>query len=105
MISYAVAQRRGEIAVRMALGADRRAIIGLVLRDGMSIAMWGCVAGLALGYTGIRLSSNRYLALPQLDLATLLLTPLLLTAVILLACYLPARAAGRVDPLRVLRRS
>ena len=104
VISYAVAQRRGEIAVRMALGADRRAIIGLVLRDGTTIAAWGCVAGLALGYTAIRMTSNRYLALPQPDLATLLVTPLLLTAVILLACYLPARAAGRVDPLRVLRR-
>lgn len=91
--------------MRMALGADRRAIIRLVLRDGMTITAWGCAAGLPLAYAAIRLTSNRYLALPQLDIATLLVTPLLLTAVILLACYLPARAAGRVDPLRVLRRS
>jgi predicted permease len=105
VVSYAVAQRRGEIAVRLALGAERRDIVRLVLHDGAVIAGWGAAAGLVLGYVAIRLTSSNYLALPQIDLATLLVTPLVLTGVVLLACYLPARAAGRFDPLRVLRRS
>jgi predicted permease len=105
VVSYAVAQRRGEIAVRMALGAEPRDIVRLVLRDGATIAAWGSVAGLALGYTAIRLTSSRYLALPSLDLATMILMPVLLTVVILLACYLPARNAAGSDPLRVLRRT
>jgi len=60
--------------------------------------------GVALGYTAIRLTSSRYLALPSLDLATIILMPVFLTAIILAACYHPARAAGRAEPLNVLRR-
>ena len=103
VVSYAVAQRTGEIGVRMALGADRRDIRRLVLRDGLVIAAWAAVVGVALGGVAIRLTSSRYLPLPQLDIATVLAIPLLFTAVILLACYLPARRAGSVDPLKVLR--
>jgi predicted lysophospholipase L1 biosynthesis ABC-type transport system permease subunit len=103
VVSYAVAQRTGEIGVRMALGADRRDIRRLVLRDGLVIAAWASVVGVALGGAAIRLTSSRYLPLPQLDIATVLATPLLFAAVILLACYMPARRAGLVDPLRVLR--
>lgn len=105
VVSYSVAQRTGEIGVRMALGADRRDIVRLVLGDGMKIATLGSVAGLMLGYASARATSNRYLALPQLDVLTLVLTPLILCGVILLACYVPARRAGLVDPLTVLRRT
>jgi ABC-type lipoprotein release transport system permease subunit len=49
-------------------------------------------------------TSSRYLALPSLDFGTLMLMPVLLTAIILFACYFPARAAGRFEPLNVLRR-
>lgn len=104
VVSYSVAQRTGEIGVRMALGAGRRDIVRLVLEDGQRIAILGSAAGLILGYASARATSNRYLALPQLDLLTLVLTPLILGAVILLACYVPARRAGLVDPLTVLRR-
>jgi putative ABC transport system permease protein len=103
VVSYSVAQRTGEIGVRMALGAERRDIVRLVLKDGMKIAILGSVAGLVLGYASARATSNRYLALPHLDALTLVLTPLILGAVILLACYAPARRAGLVDPLTVLR--
>jgi predicted permease len=105
VVSYSVAQRTGEIGVRMALGAERRDIVRLVLGDGVRIAILGSVAGLILGYAGARATSNRYLALPQLDALTLLVVPLILCAVILLACCVPARRAGLVDPLTVLRRS
>jgi predicted lysophospholipase L1 biosynthesis ABC-type transport system permease subunit len=104
VVSYSVAQRTGEIGVRMALGAERRDILRLVLREGGTVAVLGSVAGLALGYAAIRITSSRYLALPQLDIATVLITPLALVAVVLLACYLPARRAGCVEPMEVLRR-
>jgi predicted permease len=104
VVSYSVAQRTGEIGVRMALGAERRDIIRLVLREGGTVAALGSLAGLALGYAAIRITSSTYLALPQLDIATILITPLALTAVVLLACYLPARRAGCVEPMDVLRR-
>ena len=105
VVSYSVAQRTGEIGVRIALGAERRDIVRLVLREGVRIATIGSTAGLVLGYTAIRVTSNRYLALPQLDLPALVLTPLALTAVVLLACYLPARRASAVDAMDVLRRA
>lgn len=104
VVSYSVAQRTGEIGVRMALGADRSDIVRLVLGDGTRIAILGSVAGLILGDVCTRATSNRYLSLPQLDVLTLVVTPLILASVILLACYVPARRAGLVDPLTVLRR-
>ena len=105
VVSYSVAQRTGEIGVRMALGAERHHIIYLVIHEGMRLAVLGCFMGLALGYAAARTTSNRVVALPPLDAWTLLAVPLVLTAVILLACYVPARRAGLVDPQTVLRRS
>ena len=105
VVSYSVAQRTGEIGVRMALGAERGDIIRLVLGEGITVALVGGLAGLALGYAAVRMTSSGYLSLPQLDVMTLTLTPLFLAAVILLACYLPARRAGLIDPMEVLRRS
>ena len=104
VVSYSVAQRTGEIGVRMALGAERGDVIRLVLREGAVVAVVGSAAGLVLGYAAVRLVSSKYLALPQLDLAALVITPLVLTAVVLFACYLPARRAGSVDAMEVLRR-
>jgi hypothetical protein len=105
VVSYSVAQRTGEIGVRMALGAERHHITRLVLREGGTVAALGSLAGLALGYAAIRITSSNYLALPQLDIATILITPLALAAVVLLACYLPARRASCVAPMDVLRRA
>jgi putative ABC transport system permease protein len=105
VVSYAVAQRTGEIGVRMALGAERRDIIALVLREGRTVAALGSAGGLALGYAAIRITSNRYLSLPEIDIASLVATPVILCLVVLGACYLPARRAGRIDPMDVLRRS
>jgi ABC-type antimicrobial peptide transport system permease subunit len=79
--------------------------VRLVLREGGTIAALGSLAGLVLGYSAIRIPSSKYLALPAMDVATMVLTPLLLGAVVLLACYLPARRAGHVEPMEVLRRA
>jgi predicted permease len=103
VMSYSVAQRLGEIGVRRALGAESRDIARLVIGEGLKVAAVGSFAGLALGYAAIRITSSRFLALPQLDLVTLVAVPLLLSAVVVLACRLPARRATRVDPMDVLR--
>jgi putative ABC transport system permease protein len=104
VVSYSIAQRTGEIGVRMALGADRRDIAKLILREGRTVATIGTTVGLICGYAAIKATSSR-LALPQMDIGTLIVTPLVLAAVILLACYVPARRAGLVSPMNILRRS
>lgn len=104
IVSYSVAQRSGEIGVRMTLGADRRDIMRLVLREGGLVAAFGSLAGLVFGWTAIRITSSKYLPMPDVDILTLLITPLVLSSVVLLACYLPARRAASLDPMNVLRR-
>jgi putative ABC transport system permease protein len=104
IVSYSVAQRSGEIGIRMTLGATRGDIIRLVLREGAAVATVGGLAGIVGGWMAIRLTSSNYLSLPNVDILTFLIAPLLLTAVVLLACYLPARRAASVDPMDVLRR-
>jgi putative ABC transport system permease protein len=105
VVSYSVAQRTGEIGVRMALGAERRDVIRLVLGEGGRIALIGGLAGVTLGYASVRSASSRFLSLPQLDALTVVAMSLLLGAIVLLACYLPAKRAGGLDPMDVLRRS
>jgi predicted permease len=105
VVSYSIAQRAGEIGVRIALGAERHDIVRLVLREGGAVAALGSAVGVALGYGAIRITSSTYLAAPPVDVLTLVAPPLLLGSVVLLACYLPARTAARLDAMAVLRRS
>jgi putative ABC transport system permease protein len=104
VVSYSVAQRTNEIGVRMALGADRRDVERLLLAEGATVAAVGCIIGVVLSYTAIRVTSSGYLAVPQPDIATTLATSVLLAAVVGVACYLPSRRAGSLDPMNVLRR-
>jgi len=103
LMSYAVAQRLGEIGVRMVLGARRRDIMRLVLADAAGIAIAGILIGFALAFAAIRYASHAIVPLPDADAVTFVAVPLVLILVVLLACYLPARRAARVDPLTVLR--
>jgi putative ABC transport system permease protein len=103
LMSYAVAQRLGEIGVRMVLGAGRRDIVRLIVRDGAAMAIAGIAIGFALAFAAIRYASHAFVPLPDVDAATFVAVPLILCAVVLAACYLPARRAARVDPLVVLR--
>jgi predicted permease len=105
LMSYAVAQRRPEIGVRMVLGADRRDIMRLIFRDGVAIVLAGLALGFALAFTAIRYASHAIVPLPDADAATFIAVPIVLTVVVLGACYLPARRAARIDPLVVLRKS
>jgi predicted permease len=103
VVSYSVAQRTREFGLRRALGADGRDILGLILREGARVASLGSALGLLAGYAAVRLTSSRLVALPSLDVTTLIVAPALIVVVVLMACYLPARRAARVDPMVALR--
>src|SRR5919107_2430082 len=103
VLAYVVGQRRQEIGIRMALGAERGAVLGLILRRGIVLTTIGITLGLA-GAAGL----NRYLSgmlfdLTPLDPATYGAVAVLFAAVGLTASYLPARRATRVDPVVALR--
>jgi putative ABC transport system permease protein len=103
VISYSVAQRTQEIGIRMALGAERRNVFGMVLSQGARLAGLGIALGLvaALGVT--RLMASFLYGVQPADPLTFAIVSLLLVGTALLACYLPARGATRVDPLVALR--
>ena len=103
LLSYAVARRTKEIGIRMALGAERRAVLKMVLREGMLLTMVGIGLGLALGAALTRLISSQLYNLSPTDPATFTTVSLFLTLVALAASYIPARRAMRVDPIVALR--
>ena len=103
VLAYAVTQRTREIGIRMALGAQRRDVLGLVVGQGMKLAMVGAAMGL-LGAIGLtRWFSSLLYEIKPADPVTLLATPVLLVVVALFACWLPARRAAKVDPTEALR--
>jgi predicted permease len=103
IIAYAVSERTHEIGIRMALGAQRGAVLRMVLRQGMTLVLLGVGLGLALSFAGTRVIASRLFDVTPTDLLTFVGVPLLLLIVALLACFVPARRATRVDPLVALR--
>jgi putative ABC transport system permease protein len=101
--SYAVAQRTQEIGIRMALGAQMKDVLKLVLRNAMSLVVFGAVLGLACAYAATRVMSSLLFGVTPTDLATFIAVPLLLFIVALVASLVPARRATKVDPLVALR--
>ena len=103
VMSFVVAQRTHEIGLRMALGADRRQVVRLVMRDGMKTALWGTAMGFAGAYAVGRAMQGMWFGVGALDLGRFLAIALTLIATALLACYVPARRASTVDPAVALR--
>jgi predicted permease len=103
VISFAVARRRREFGIRLAIGARPREILMMTLRQGLTLAFVGTAVGflMALGLT--RFGASLLYGVSPTDGMTFVIVPSFLMAVALLACMLPARAAARLDPIEVLR--
>ena len=103
LMAYAVQQRSQEIALRMALGAERSAVILLILRRALAIAVGGLLVGLAAASALTRLLATMLFEVKPFDFQVYLVVAILLSIVALLAGYLPARRAAALDPAEVLR--
>jgi putative ABC transport system permease protein len=102
LLSYSVAQRTHEIGIRMALGAPPRAVMKLIIGQGMRLAACGIALGLAGAWAVTRLLRSLLFGVSATDALSFGLAVLLLAMVVLVACYLPARRASKVDPLVAL---
>jgi putative ABC transport system permease protein len=103
VIAYAVEQRAHEFSIRTALGAGRRDIIMLVVREGLIVTVVGIVIGIGAAFGLTRLIASQLYGVTPTDPLTLAIVVLLLTAIAMVACVIPARRAASAEPLRALR--
>jgi predicted permease len=103
VISYSVTQRTREIGIRMALGAERRNVLRLVLGQGAKLTLIGALAGLGASWALTRWIGSLLFNVSATDPATFVIIALSLMGVALLACYIPARRAAKIDPMEALR--
>jgi putative ABC transport system permease protein len=103
VLAYAVTQRQREIGIRMALGAQKRNVLSLVIGQGMKLALMGVVIGVLAALALTRVLSNLLYEVRPTDALTFTAVSLLLLGVALFACWLPARRAAKIDPMEALR--
>lgn len=103
VFSYVVGQRTQEIGIRMALGAERRNVVLMILGEAGRIAALGVVGGLLASLGFSQLIASMLFRVTSYDAVTLVSVAIILSAVALLACYIPARRASHVDPMTALR--
>jgi predicted permease len=103
VVAYAVSGRTREVGIRMALGASRKAVVGLMLSTSMRLVAWGAAFGLALSLIAGRAIGSFLGGVSATDPITLLAAPLVLVASALIASYVPARRAATIDPMETLR--
>jgi putative ABC transport system permease protein len=103
LMAYSVAQRTQEMGIRMALGADRSAILKLVIGHGISLALIGVIVGVCAAFALTHLIASLLFGVKVWDAAAFICAPLILFAVALLAAWLPAERASKLDPMQALR--
>jgi predicted permease len=103
VMSYIVSQRRAEIGLRLALGAEPRIVVRMILRQSALVTLTGTIVGLAAALAGTRVLGSLLYEISARDPGVFTLTTLALLLVALLACWLPARRAARLNPLDALR--
>jgi putative ABC transport system permease protein len=103
VLSFLVAQRTREIGLRIALGAQRRDVLYLIMKEGAKFSLAGIAVGLIGAFLVTRLMSSELYGVSPLDPITYIGVAVVMAAVTLLACYIPTRRATRVDPMVALR--
>jgi ABC-type antimicrobial peptide transport system permease subunit len=103
VISYSVSQRTREIGIRMALGAQRGAIVGMFVRGGLLLAAIGIACGLVAAFAAMRLMASLLFGVSPVDPVTYAAITAILFVTAWLACWLPSRKAATVDPMNALR--
>jgi len=105
LVAYSVSRRTREIGIRMAIGADRRKVVWMVLRQGLELGVAGVAVGLVLSFFACRMATSVFslVALNGVDPLIFVVLPLLLLLVTVLATWAPARRASLIDPMRALR--
>jgi predicted permease len=103
LMSYSVARRTNEIGIRMALGANREAVVGMVMRESLVLVMAGVAIGGAIALGAGRFVASLLFNLAPTDPATMTASAVVMIAISLIAGYLPARTASRIDPMVALR--